>query len=173
MKIFQSIWNFYLRRTNPVKWARHLGVNIGEHTMISPSVKFSSEPYLIKIGSNVQITSGVSIHTHGGGQVVRNIVEDFDCFGKVIIEDWVYIGSESIIMPGVTIGTGSLIAAGSVVTKSVESGVVVGGNPAKRISTVQEYLERNISFNVHSKGMSEKEKKKYLLSLSDDKFIKK
>lgn len=52
----------------------------------------------------------------------------FDTFGKVKIGDYVYIGTNSLIMPGVTIGDGSLIAAGSVVTKSVPPGVVVGGN---------------------------------------------
>lgn len=51
-----------------------------------------------------------------GGRAARCQIPDFDCFGKVIIEDWVYIGTGSQILPGVTIGEGSLVAAGSIVT---------------------------------------------------------
>ena len=54
---------------------------------------------------------------------------------KVIIEDDVWIGARSIILPGVTIGRGSVIAAVSVVTKDVEEYTLVGGNPAKLITT--------------------------------------
>ena len=46
-------------------------------------------------------------------------------------------------MPGVSICDGSFVAAGSVVTKSVPKGFVVGGNPAKILRTVDEYIERN------------------------------
>ncbi len=52
---------------------------------------------------------------------------------KVIIEDDVWVGYGSIIMSGIKIGGGSIIAAGSVVTKDVESYAIVGGNPAKFI----------------------------------------
>ena len=63
-------------------------------------------------------------------------------FGKVVIEDWAYIGASSQIMPGVTIGTGALVAAGSVVTKSVPPHTVVGGNPARIICTTADYYEK-------------------------------
>lgn len=48
------------------------------------------------------------------------------------------------------------MAAGSVVTKSVPDGMVVGGNPAKVLCSVEEYFERNIQYNVHTKGIGEK-----------------
>lgn len=67
----------------------------------------------------MQITRNVSIHTHGGGNSIRKDHPNFDAFGKVVIEDWAYIGAYSQIMPGVTIGEGALVAAGSIVTKSV------------------------------------------------------
>lgn len=170
-RIINKLINSYLRKTNPVKWARRLGVKVGEHTAISPDTHFPSEPYLVSIGSNVQITRSVSIYSHGGGNVVRRQIPDFDCFGKVVIEDWVYIGSNSLIMPGVTIGEGALVAAGSVVTKSVAPRTVVGGNPAKFICTVDEYMKRNMKYNTKTKGLNYREKKEYLLSLSEDKFI--
>lgn len=158
---------------SPEKYAKSIGVNIGTNNFIPDKNCWSSEPYLITVGSNCQITTGVRIFTHGGGNVVRNKYPDFDVFGKVIIGDWVYIGTNSLIMPGVTIGNGSLIAAGSVVTKSVPSGVVVGGNPARIITTVEKYIEQNVRYNLNSKKLTSKEKRGLLLSISDDKFVKK
>lgn len=51
----------------------------------------------------------------------------------VVIEENVWVASHAIILPGVTVGEGAVVAAGSVVTKSVPSCAVVGGNPAKVI----------------------------------------
>ena len=119
------------------------------------------------------MTRSVSMYSHGGGNVVRRKIPDFDCFGKIVIEDWVYIGSESLIMPGVTIGEGALVAAGSVVTKSVPSGMVVGGNPAKVICSVNDYIERNKQYNVKTKGLGMEKKKEFLLGLPEEMFLKK
>lgn len=157
---------------SPEKYARHIGIKIGNNCLIDTRY-WSSEPYLITIGNNVQVTRGVSIHTHGGGNTIRRFHPDFDVFGRVTIKDWAYIGSFSQIMPGVTIGEGALVAAGSVVTKSVPPNTVVGGNPAKVICTVDEYYKKNKCFDVHTKGKSLAEKKAILLSLSDNMFIKK
>lgn len=153
------------------KYARYIGVNLGENNFIPDKNCWSSEPYLITVGNNCQITSGVRIFTHGGGNVIRNINPDFDVFGKVSIGNWVYIGNNSLIMPGVTIGDNSLIAAGSVVTKSVPSGVVVGGNPARVLSTIKDYVKRNETFNLNSKRMTKSEKRILLKSLPAERFI--
>lgn len=171
-RVFRLFSLFRNRLYTAEKYARHIGVNIGKHCVIETR-NWSSEPYLITIGNNCAITHDVSIHTHGGGRAVRSRYPDFDFFGKVIIEDWAYIGAYSQIMPGVTIGEGALVAAGSVVTKSVAPHTVVGGNPARFICTVEEFYERNKKYNVGTKGLSQKEKKKTLLSLSDDSFVKK
>ena len=104
---------------------------------------------------------------------MRKTIPRFDAFGKVTIGDYVYIGSNSLIMPGVTIGDNVLIAAGSVVTKSIPSNVVVGGNPARIVCTIEEYIERNLPYNLNSKGMNAEEKKQMLLQLPEEKFIKK
>ena len=167
--IFQLIWRYLY---SPEKYARHLGVTIGKNCYISTR-NWGSEPYLVTIGDNCQITYNVSIYTHGGGQAIRQICSDFDVFGKVVIEDWAYIGAYSLIMPGVTIGEGAIVAAGSVVTKSVPPHTVAGGNPARYICTVKEYYERNKQYNLKTKGLSIPDKKKYLLTLPDDRFIKK
>jgi serine acetyltransferase len=105
--------------------------------------------------------------------VLREKYPQFDCFGKIEIEDWVYIGSGSQIMSGVTIKRGALVSAGSVVTKSVPANVVVGGNPAKIIGSVEDFYARNVQYNLNSKKLSAKDKKDLLLSLTNDKFIHK
>lgn len=145
---------------SPEKYARHIGVKIGEDNLITKN-HWSSEPYLITIGSHCQLTN-CKIFTHGGGQCIRDKYPDFDCFGKVTIGNYVYIGSNSLILPGVTIGNNVLIAAGSIVTKSVPSGSVVAGNPAKIICSINEYFQRNKQYDISTKRKSAKYKEKVL-----------
>ncbi len=152
--------------------ARFIGVKIGENCLIGTR-NWSSEPYLITIGNNVQVTKDVYFHTHGGAHVARHMFPKFDVFGKIIIEDNAYVGSGSHIMPGATIGRGSLVAAGSVVSKSVPPGEVWGGIPARFICTVEEYINRNSSYNLNTKGLSQDKKREILLNLDESKFIKK
>ena len=76
-------------------------------------------------------------------------------------------------MPGVTIGDNVLIAAGSIVTKSIPPNVVVAGNPAKYVCSIEEYIEKNKKYNTDSKGLSNERKKELLLSLDESKFVHK
>ena len=154
------------------KQARKAGVVMGENNFIA-SHFWDTEPYLIRIGSNCQITGGVKFFTHGGPQAIRRQYPKFDVFGKVMIGDYVYIGINSLIMPGVTVGDNVLIAAGSVVTKSIPDNMVVGGNPAKVICSIDDYLKRNLKYDTESKGLSPSDKKRLLMSLPEDKFVKK
>lgn len=152
--------------------AKLLGVKMGKNVLISTK-KWSTEPWLITIGNNVQVTKDVYFHTHGGGHVARHLYPSFDCFGPIVIEDDAYVGSGSHIMPGVTIGRGCLVAAGSVVTKSTPPHMVVAGNPARCICSVADYIERNLQYNAGTKGMSEKKRKTTILSLPQEMFIRK
>lgn len=170
--MIKKIVNIY-RRTfwNGERYAKFLGVKIGSNCSIGKA-HFGSEPYLIEIGNYVQITS-VRFATHGGAWVLRRQDEKFDFFGKIKIGDNVYIGNQSIILPGVTIGQDVIVAAGSVVTKSVPSGKIIGGNPAKIIGDVMEFKERMMKFNVRTKDMNYNEKREFLLNTPDNKFVKK
>lgn len=152
--------------------AKDAGVKMGKDNFIA-SRFWSSEPYLISVGSHCGITVGVKLFTHGGSRVLRNKYPKFDSFGKVTIGDYVYLGNNVLVMPGVEIGNHVLVAAGSVVTKSIPSNCVVAGNPAKYICSIQEYEEKNIKYNTNSKGMDAVSKKELLLSLGEEKFIKK
>lgn len=155
-----------------VKYARVLGVKIGNSCNIQ-DVSFGTEPYLIEIGNDVQITSGTKFFTHGGAWVLRDKYPRLDFFGKIKVGSNVYIGNNSLILPGVTIGDDVVIAAGSVVTKSVPSSTIIGGNPAKVIGHLEDFERRMFEFNIDTKGMNDKAKKDYLLSLPEDKFIRK
>lgn len=155
------------------QYAKFIGVKIGGGNFIADKDHWPSEPYLITIGSNCALTKGVKIFTHGGARVARRKYPNYDVFGMVEIGDYCYIGTNSLIMPGVKIGNGSMVAAGSVVTKSVPSNMVVGGNPARILCTVDEYIERNKTFDLESKGLSYEQKRTFLLSLPKERFIRK
>lgn len=161
-----------LRRPTTEDKARKAGVIIGGGNKFY-SEFWSTEPYLITVGNHCQITAGVKFFTHGGSHILRDEIPEFDTFGKITVGDWVYIGNNTLVMPGVTIGNHVLIAAGSVVTKSIPSGVIVGGNPAKIICSIDEYRSRNLQYNTNSKCFSTEDKKSMLLNMDDDKFIKK
>lgn len=168
-KVSNVLWKKFASKT---KYARHIGVMIGDNCLID-TYGWPAEPYLITIGNNVQVTGGAHFYTHGGGHVVREKHPDFDIFGKIVVKDWAYIGAHSHIMPGVTIGEGALVAAGSVVTKSVAPHTVVGGNPARFLCTTDEYFERNKQYDLHTKRKNLFEKKNILLTSTDDLFISK
>lgn len=155
----------------PEKYARYIGVNIGSNVICDKKC-WSSEPYLITVGDYSKV-SGATIFTHGGARVARHKYPKFDVFGKVKIGSRVYIGHGAIILPGVIIEDNVLVAAGSVVTKSVPSNMVVAGNPAKIICTVEDYINNNIQYDFGTKGLSSADKKKILLGANEDKFIKK
>lgn len=154
------------------KQARHAGVVIGKGNFVA-SRFWGAEPYLIEIGDFCQITGGVKILTHGGGNAVRRLYPHFETFGKVRIGNHVYLGYNSMIMPGVIIGNDVLVAAGSIVTKSIPDGVVVGGNPARFICTIEEYIARNKNYDTESKGMSRDAKRELLENLPVEKFVTK
>lgn len=104
-------------------------VKIGRGTIIGDNV-FLDGRDLIIIGDHVDIASSVMVYNSE-----HDInAEDFGpTYGKVEIGDYVFIGPRAIILPGVKIGYGAIVAAGAVVTKDVSDFSVVGGVPAEVI----------------------------------------
>jgi maltose O-acetyltransferase len=104
--------------------------HIGNNTQIS-CIQYGD----LVIGSNVMISPYVmvtaTVHSFEDTDVPMQLQGLHS--EKVVIEDDVWIGGKSIILPGVTIGRGSIVAAGSIVTKDVSPFAIVGGNPAKVI----------------------------------------
>lgn len=150
---------------------RRKGVKIGEGVRaFSPLI--SAEPYLLEIGNNVTISTGVNFTTHDNS-VIKVLENKTDVFGKIIIKDDCFIGQNSLILPGVTLGNRTIVGAGSIVTKSFKDGnVIIAGNPAKIICTVDEYKKRVRDKALNTKGLSYDEKKKYLKT-NEERFIEK
>ncbi|MBY0145903.1 acyltransferase [Neobacillus niacini] len=116
-------------------------MKIGKNCKIQAGVTFDySFCWLIKIGNNVTIAPEAFILAHDASTMKEL---HYTKVGSITIEDNVFIGARALIMPGVTIGKNSIVAAGSIVTKSVPENSIVAGNPAKVISTTNEYLEKN------------------------------
>lgn len=151
------------------RYARFIGVSIGERCLISTK-QWGSEPYLIEIGDDVHVSRGVRFINHDGGVwIFRKENPNFDIFGKIRIGDNCYIGNHAIILPGVTIGNRCVIGANSVVTKCVPDNSVVAGNPARLVSTVEQYYQKASLLNTDLKNDIEKKDK--LLRLDESRFI--
>lgn len=105
-------------------------IKIGRDTVIGEGAVLDGRDELV-IGDHVAIASQVMIYN--AEHDVHS--EDFrPVQNPVIIEDYVFIGPRAIILPGVRVGKGAVVAAGAVVTKDVPPGHVVGGVPARIIS---------------------------------------
>ena len=76
-------------------------------------------------------------------------------------------------MLGVIIGNYVIIGVGIIITKSIPDSKIAAGNPARIVGETKDFLEKIKQYDVGSKGMSYEEKKKYLLSLEEDRFIRK
>jgi acetyltransferase-like isoleucine patch superfamily enzyme len=108
------------------------GINIGNYVLISHNVNIhdtNGHP----INAEERMEHAIKIFTNGHPKENINILAS-----PIIIGDRVWIGFNSIILKGVTIGEGAIVGAGSVVTKDVPPWTIVGGNPAKIIREIPE-----------------------------------
>ena len=124
--------NVYVGHYTILKGYHKKEMVIGDNTWIG-QMCFLHSAGGIRIGKSVGIGPGVKILTsvHGEGPISRPVIDNQLEFGEVVIEDGCDIGIGAIILPRVHVGEGSVIGAGSVVTKDVEAYAVVAGNPAK------------------------------------------
>tara|TARA_B100000902_G_C27196221_1_gene856611 strand:+ start:437 stop:898 length:462 start_codon:yes stop_codon:yes gene_type:complete len=94
-------------------------------------------PELISIGADVWLTHGVTVLSHSWcSKYQRKTFHLKEKTGEVVIEDGVFIGANSTILPGVTLGKGCYIGAGSVVIRDVPAGYAAAGNPSKVLSKI-------------------------------------
>jgi acetyltransferase-like isoleucine patch superfamily enzyme len=119
------------------------GLSIGVNSVINARCRLDSRGG-ISIGDNVSVSADVIILTADHDMDTPNFAGRNK---EVVIEDYVWIGTRAMVLPGVIIGKGSLVAAGSVVTKNVEPFSVMGGIPARFIKKRPQNLNYNASFH--------------------------
>lgn len=146
-----SIYKF-LDPLNNFYW-RHTLKFFGLKSKVSKGCEII-EPKFVSVGSNVYIGRRVSIYGGGGVDIGNDVLIANDCvlmsrnhqfsrsqkinsqgfsYKKITIKDDVWLGTKVIVLAGVTIGEGAIVAAGAVVTKDVEPYSIVAGVPAKII----------------------------------------
>lgn len=144
-------------------YAKYLGVKFGENVRILHFPRWGSEPFLIEIGNNVTITRGVAFVNHDGGAALfRKEFPGLNVYGKIKVGNNVFIGINSIILPGVSIGNNVVIGAGSIVNKNVPDNVVVAGVPAKKIKTMDEYKKSTMAKSIIIQSSGNKRKSEIL-----------
>ena len=92
----------------------------------------------ITIGNNVMLGPRVNLFTAGHPIDADVRISDLEFGLPIVIEDKVWIGGNATILPGVTVGENSIVAAGAVVPKDVPANSIVGGNPARLIRMINE-----------------------------------
>lgn len=127
--------NVYVGHNTILKGYYKNTMKIGDHTWIGQNSFFHSAGGLI-IGKAVGVGPMVKIltaqHEYSGNLEIPVMFKNLN-FKQVILEDGCDVGIGSIILPGVTVGEGAIIGAGSVVTRSIEPYTIVAGVPAKII----------------------------------------
>lgn len=130
-----------------IKYLKSKGMRIGENCfVVNPRniIIDETRPWLVEIGNDVVLTDGVTILTHGYdlAVIMNKYGELYGSAGKVKIGNNVFVGANSTILKGVTIGDNVIIGANSLVNKSFPDNVVVAGNPAKIIMSLDEYRSK-------------------------------
>jgi acetyltransferase-like isoleucine patch superfamily enzyme len=111
-------------------------VQVGKHTWVGPNVILDGSGGGLAIGDYCSIAAGVHIYTHDTVLWALSRGEISKKKACVSIADCVYIGSQSVISAGVSIGAHSVVAANSFVNTDVPERTVVGGTPARRLGIV-------------------------------------
>ncbi len=120
------------------------GLKIGKDVKIEKGVIIDSNfAYLVEIGDNVTLAPYAHILAHDAS---TKPFTGYTKIGNVTIGSNVFIGAKVVILPNVKIGNNVVIGAGSIVTKSIPDNSVACGNPARIISTLDEYIEKNKKF---------------------------
>ena len=152
-------------RIKRIWWNIHLdmlGIKHGKLFSHIPPTYIYAKTGTIKFGDNLSLNHNVTIDANDGGSIIigNNVAIGMNTViratnhniydhskhtaGKIIIEDNVWIGANCVILPDVTIGSGSVIGAGSIVPKDIPKNVVAVGNPCKPIKDIVHEKEPDI-----------------------------
>jgi len=156
-----TVRHFWYRRILHIKLGRHssilmnvhfhiLGrpkpdrptIEIGEHTVINRQCVLDGRGGL-RVGNNVSISPGVWLLTDGHDMQDPLFPE---VSAPITIGDYAWLGSRAMVLPGVTVGEGAVIAAGAIATKHVPPYTVVAGVPARPIGIRQRDLRYSLTY---------------------------
>ena len=141
---------------------RKLGVKIGKNCKLY-SCPVTTEPYLVEIGDNVTISGDVLFINHDNS-VIKVIEGATDIFGKITIGNNCFVGIRTLILPGVELADNIIVGGGSVVTKSfLEKGVIIAGNPAKVICSIDLFNEKYHTSTFNIDGLTFNEKRELIM----------
>ena len=132
--------NKYLRK-------KHIFAELGKNSIFVPRI-IPSDPEYIKIGENVIVAARVTFINHDVSHYVFGTLLNKEMkyyHGCIQIGNNVFIGSNTTILPNVFIHDNTFVAAGSVVTKDLESGFVWAGVPAKKIGTFDDLMKKRLA----------------------------
>ncbi len=114
--------------------ARMCGVQFGKGCYLGFNVYFDTNyTSLIQIGDGVTISHSVSIHTHTGSPATGQLTRLYNTSGRVTICDGAWISANTVVLPGVEIGSDCMVGAGSIVTRDTDPESLYAGNPARKI----------------------------------------
>lgn len=147
MRLIRKLKLRYGSQETVIATLRAMGVRVGERCRIY-TINFSSEPWLIRIGDHVCISSDVTFLNHGLNWPFQDKYESLTSFGAIEIRDNCQIGVGATILPGVTIGPNAIVGACSVITKDVPPNTVVAGNPARFICSIDEYERKCVARHI-------------------------
>jgi len=160
-RVVRACYNRLLILVDPVRYARHVGVQMGHnvHFYGATPGMFGSEPWLISMGDNIHIVSGCQFVNHDGGVLIlREKHPTLELTSPIRLGSNIYIGINCTILPGVTIGDNVIIGAGSVVNRDIPSNSVAAGVPARVIKPLDDYLAKALRNSLGFGALSAKDK---------------
>lgn len=118
-----------------------MGMQVGKRfTRMHGTILDPSHCWLITIGDNVTMAPRVHVLAHDASTCHHL---GYARIGCVHIGDNVFIGADTVVLPGVTIGNNVIVGANSTVTRNIPDDVVVAGNPARIICSLADFIARN------------------------------
>ncbi|SDQ35882.1 Acetyltransferase (isoleucine patch superfamily) [Chryseobacterium soldanellicola] len=120
------------------------GLKLGKNAVVRNNVSFGSEPFLVEIGDETRIASGVTFVTHSGATINIRKLEGYEQvrnFGRIKVGKNCAIGSNSVILQDVEIGDNCVLGANSVLSESMPEHTVYAGNPAKYVCEIEDYAD--------------------------------
>lgn len=133
-------WIYRLRGEYTTEKLISMGMKVGKNFgRLNGVILDPSHCWLIEIGDDVTLAPRVHILCHDAS---TKTFMNYTKIGNVTIGNRVFIGAESVILPGVTIGNDVVIGANSTVTHNIPSNSVAVGSPARVICTLEEYIQK-------------------------------